>query len=366
MNMKRWILPTLVVCLFVSAAYGQAAKTTTVTFYHTSDLHEHSKPLPQIARFVAEEKKEDSNVLFLDTGDWCNKGDLTPLNTRGEAIVEMMAASKYDAVIAGNHDFSFGAKRLAELVDKYSTPLLAANCEWAEKIKPRNVAPYKILKLDGVTVGIIGTAPPFTGDEKGPSVKILPIARAVLPRIAELTDKVDIIVLMTHIGPPEDRKLARALPRVDVIFGGHHHHRFSKLNYDKPTQTVIQHSGAFGGHLGKVVLTWDGSKIVARKAELIKVTPDMPRDKTVQAVADKYLGKAAEASAGPVPSDRPNGHGSCQTGSGRCRCLSPETACFDGPPAWMSGQIAVTSVHERLVGPAQRDLDKLGPSEGGE
>ncbi len=114
-----------------------------------------------------------------------------------------------------------------------------------------------------------------------------------------LTDKVDIIVLMTHVGPPEDRKLAQALPRVDVIFGGHHHQRFSKLNYDKPTQTVIQHSGAFGGHLGKVVLTWDGAKIVARKAELIKVTPEMPRDKTVQAVADKYLRKAADASPAP-------------------------------------------------------------------
>ena len=121
--------------LSVSNAEGQ--KRVSVTFYHTSDIHEHSAPLPRIAGFVEARRKEDPNVLLVDTGDWFDKGDLTELKTRGEAIVAMLNACKYDALIFGNHDYSFGTPRLAELIDRFSLPIVAANCIWPEDIKPK-------------------------------------------------------------------------------------------------------------------------------------------------------------------------------------------------------------------------------------
>lgn len=291
LRMKQHILSLLVVVIIAAVSIGQVPESVKVTFYHTSDLHEHSKPLPRIASFVAQQKQKDANTLLLDSGDWCNKGDLTPLGTRGEAIVEMMAASGYDAVIPGNHDFSFGAERLGELVDRYSTPLLVANCKWAADTKPKQVASYRIIQLNGVTVGIIGTAPTFVGDEKGPNVTILPIVESVRPVVENLIDKTDILVLMTHVGPPSDEKFAAALPGIDLIFGGHHHKKFSSVNYDAVTDTVIHHSGASGAQIGKVTITWDGEKITARDASLITVDNTMPEDQTVKAIAEKYFSK---------------------------------------------------------------------------
>ena len=288
--------------MFCCAVFAPVrAAETKITFYHTSDLHEHSGNLPRIAEFVDAQRKKEGHIIFLDTGDWCNKGDLTPLNTRGEAIVEMMGACKYDAVIPGNHDYSFGTKRLAELVDKYKIPLRVANCTWLENTKPKCAAPYKIHTFDKVRVAIIGIAT-LNRDQAADKLKKLdPVAQSVKKVLDELAGKADIFVLMTHLGPPEDRKLIKALPRLDIVFGGHHHQRFTKLEYNKTTRTALQHSGCFGNHLGEMVITWDGKQITEHKVRLIKITRDMPASTRVRAVADKYLKKQASVSSRKRP-----------------------------------------------------------------
>jgi 5'-nucleotidase / UDP-sugar diphosphatase len=296
MKMKRWILAMILVCAGGVAACGaEPVKPVTVTFYHTSDMHEHSAPLPRIAQLVSERKKTDPNVLLIDTGDWMNKGDLTPLKTRGEAMAAMMGAARYDAVIPGNHEFTYAAPRLIELVNKYSLPMLSANLKWSKPPKGKLPAPYRIYKLKGVTVGVIGTAPPFAAGATGPSVKILPIVKTIAPIVAEVDKKADIIVLLTHLGPPADEKIIKALPRIDILFGGHHHKKFKSLNYNKTTRTIMQHSGFFGATIGEVVIKWDGKKITERKSKLIKITPKMPNSDAVKAVLDKYAPKKKAA-----------------------------------------------------------------------
>ena len=99
----------LVVPFFAVCAVG-ATNEVIITFYHTSDIHENSENLTRIAQFIQDQKTKNPNVLFLDTGDWFNLGDLTDLDTRGEAISELMGAMMYDAVILGNNDYSFGTK----------------------------------------------------------------------------------------------------------------------------------------------------------------------------------------------------------------------------------------------------------------
>jgi len=299
----RWFFTAFfILTVSLSTSYTEAADTVTVTFYyHTSDLHENSANLPQIDRLVKEQKEKDSNVLFLDCGDRYNKGDLTPLKTRGEAMTAMIQAMSYDAVVPGNHDITFGSKRFLELVDKYSLPVLCANCVWIGDMKPNNVPPYKIFELDGVTVAIIGTAGSLThfgpaGYKNKDADGLLEVrwetsevVESIRSMVNDLDKKADIIVLMTHLGPKEDRKIAQALPRIDLIAGGHTHDYFYTMVFDEKTQTVIQHSGMWGVVVGKIILTWDGEKIVDRKARLIKITPDMPKSTELEAMRKSYL-----------------------------------------------------------------------------
>ena len=300
----RWIFTAFfLLSVSISTYYAEAADTVTVTFYHTSDLHEQSANLPQIARLIRDKKEKDSNVLFLDCGDRFNTGDLEPLKTRGEAMSAMMQAMSYDALILSGHDITFGSKRFLELVDKYSLPLLCANCVWAGNMKPKYVPPYKIYALDGVTVAIIGTAGTilhgaptgYVGKDVDGLLEVHTttsgIVESIRDVVIELQEKADVIVLMTHLGPKADRELARALPRIDLIAGGHTHDTFDTLVFDEQTQTVIQHSGVWGFTVGEVILTWDGKKIVDRKARVIKITPDMPTSAELEAMRNSYLSK---------------------------------------------------------------------------
>ena len=303
-GLMRWIFTAFfLLSVSISTYYAEAADTVTVTFYHTSDLHENSENLPQIARLIRDKKEKDSNVLFLDCGDRFNRGDLAPLKTRGEAMSAMVQAMSYDALILSGHDITFGSKRLLELVDKYSLPLLCANCVWAGNMKPKNVPPYKIYALDGVTVAIIGTAGTilhgaptgYVGKDVDGLLEVRTttsgIVESIRNMVIDLQEKVDIIVLMTHLGLRADRELAQALPRIDLIAGGHEHNTFDTMVFDEQTQTVIQHSGVWGFTVGEVILTWDGKKIVDRKARVIKITPDMPKSAELEAMRKSYLSK---------------------------------------------------------------------------
>ena len=293
--LKRFIImicSVLAVSLLgVSAAEGQ--KRVSVIFYHTTDIHDHSAPLPRIAGFVEARRKEDPNVLLVDTGDWFDGGDLTELKTRGEAVAAMLSACKYDAMIFGNADYIFGAPRLAELIDRFSLPIVAANCVWSADIKPKHAVLYRIFKLEGVTVAIIGTATPFSTQPVDSLLTILPLDESLRDVVAEVKQRADIIVLLTHTGPQTDEKLARELPDVDIIFGGHAHLMYGKLFIAPGTDTVIQHSGCDGLGLGELTITWDGEKIVDRKLRLVWVTDELPESAAVAEIRMEYLSQAA-------------------------------------------------------------------------
>ncbi|HPD15341.1 MAG TPA: metallophosphoesterase [Planctomycetota bacterium] len=286
MTRRAWMrlgLLSLVACLAGATAAGEV----TITFYHTSDLHEHAGPLARIAGFVRQQRAARRNVLFLDTGDWFNKGDLTDLGTRGEAMAALMGAMGYDALIPGNHDYSHGTRRLAELIDRYELPVTATNCTWPDA-PPRRLKPYRTFTLDGVTVALIGTATPNMAGAADRLLQVHPIAPAVGELLPKLEGIANIMVLMTHVGVAEDQGLVGALPRIDLLFGGHDHRRFDKLTLDDKGKAILQHSGSLGDSIGEVVVTWDGQRIVGRQARLVKVTPEMPECPKVAAIQAKY------------------------------------------------------------------------------
>ncbi len=286
-NLRRsGIFPALMTILFASLIVMASAlaetKPVTITFYHTSDVHEFSDKFTRIVKFVSDKKAKGENVLFIDSGDRFDTGDLSPLFTRGEAISEMFGAAHYDAVVPGNHDYVFGAKRLAELNKKYSIPMIVAN--WPSQ----NYPPYSIHTFDGVRVGIIGIATHISNYLYDKEFDRTDTKEAVEKYVKELEGKADIIVLVTHIGRAGDRALAKDVPRLDVILGGHDHAVVAEVIPNNRTGTVLQHSGTEGELLGEVTLTWDGEKISDQKMRHIEITEDMEPSEEMRAIVNKY------------------------------------------------------------------------------
>jgi len=283
------LMPLWTGCRKKAKPSGAPPKRVTITLYHTSDLHETSDPIPRIAQFVKDRKTADANVLLFDTGDWFNKGDLTRLNTRGQAMVAMMGACPYDGVISGNHDYSFGTVRLVELLVKQRIPFLACNCDWPEGMSPPTASTYKVFQLSGVRVGVIGAATTIGNHAQDDFLKIKEIVPSVREILSELQDKADILVLLTHQGGETDHALAAELSELDVILGGHDHGVYHERILEPGPETFLMHSGHHGEVLGELVLTWDGTSIVDRKIRHIPITESMKKDPRVEAVRLDYV-----------------------------------------------------------------------------
>ena len=63
---------------------------------------------------MKESLAKDHDVLLVDSGDYL-RGETPGMLTLGSAIIEIMNTLGYDAVTLGNHEFSYGPDRLAEL-----------------------------------------------------------------------------------------------------------------------------------------------------------------------------------------------------------------------------------------------------------
>lgn len=276
----------VVVSLVVFTAWVFAGST--ITILHTNDLHQSLASLSVMAGYVKAYKAEHSATVFIDAGDWFDRGSSLCRVTRGEAIYGAMATMGYDMWIVGNHDWAYGGARLRELIERHPVPVLGANLGCTDHPLPANVLPFLVKELAGVQVGFFGITIDSYGQnpKQRPYIHVLEAREATAQAIAELqAQKVDLIVAVTHLGfermkhettraCPSDVDLAREFPDIDVIVGGHSHSAIPEARIREvhaETGVIVVQAGASGRHVGRLTLEIDPEtrRIVGFTSELI-------------------------------------------------------------------------------------------------
>ena len=231
--------------------------------------------LDRIATIIKAIRAErGANMLLLDGGDtWTNSW--TSLHTRGQDMVDVMAALKPDGM-TGHWEFTLGDARVKALADTLGFPFLAQNIRDAE-FEDRVFPAQKMFERGGVKVAVIGQAFPFT-----------PIAnpRWMIPkwtfgiREAELQKEVDearaagagVVVLLSHNGFDLDVKVAEVVKGIDVILSGHTHDALPE-----PTRigrTLIVATGSNGKFVSRLDLDVRSGEIKGYRYRLIPVFAD--------------------------------------------------------------------------------------------
>ena len=231
--------------------------------------------LDRLATLIKAIRAERSGkVLLLDGGDtW--QGSYTSLQSRGADMVGVMNALGVDAM-TGHWEFTYGAKRVEELIKQIKFPFLAGNVKeatWGDPV----FQPRAVFDRGGLSIGVIGQAFPYT-----------PIAnpRYMIPdwsfgieeeklaaNVAALrAEGVDLIVLLSHNGFDVDRKLAGRVKGIDVILTGHTHDALPE-----PVvvgNTLLVAAGSHGKFLARLDLDVSGKRIVNYSFRLIPVLAD--------------------------------------------------------------------------------------------
>ena len=100
------------------------------------------------------------------------------------------------------------------------------------------------------------------------------------------------MVAVTHQDMPADEQMAREVPGIHLVIGGHEHDPLENVVGD----TLITKAGADGVFVVRIDLqaTRDG-KVLARQHRFIPITPELPEDPAMAALVARYQGRLSEA-----------------------------------------------------------------------
>ncbi|MBO1089245.1 bifunctional metallophosphatase/5'-nucleotidase [Enterococcus hirae] len=271
-----------------------------IVLLHTNDLHSHLENWPKIRRFIEQkkrenEKKENTTTITVDLGDFVDRWHPLSEATDGQANVELMNNVGYDAVTIGNNEGVGNAKdQLNHLYDQANFDILLDNLFDKHLLQPPKWAKkYKIIETPQQTkIGLLAlTAPfPLTYSPNGWDIRN---PYDILPELVEeLRPKVDILVLMSHLGIQDDRQIAQELPSIDVILGSHTHHLL--INGQIVNGVQLAAAGKYGQYVGEVHLTVDEHKNIIQKSARAIPTETMTTFIEDEQESQDYLTKGHE------------------------------------------------------------------------
>jgi sulfur-oxidizing protein SoxB len=294
-----------------------------LTILQLNDLHGYLEPHPEAFRargrfryrtcgglariatlFKRVRAERRGEVLALDNGDTFH-GTFVAGHAQGEAMLPLMNALAFDAMTL-HWEFAYGPAQVRKLAAGLTYPALAINLY--DKVTDRLVfAPSCVIERGGLRVGIIGIASNIVDKSMPPAYSEgvrFTLGNTELPGHIERlrrVDKVDLVVVLSHLGFAQDARLAADVAGIDALISGHTHNRLYQPVW--VGRTPIIQSGCHGSFVGCLGLTVDGGRVIDVRHALLcvdeQVEPDGEMARRVEEVVaphraflDQVVGRA--------------------------------------------------------------------------
>ena len=234
-------------------------------------------------------KECEGAVIALDNGDTFH-GTFHAVNSQGEALIAPINLLGLDAWTV-HWDFAYGVERLNDLAKRLNHPLLAINC-YHKETGALAYKPCTVIERGGIKVGVIGIAATIidkTMPEHFSHGLRYTLGNEELPghiRALREQDGVDLVVVLSHLGFPQDVKLATEGPGIDVLLSGHTHNRLSEPF--KVNNTTIIQSGCHGSFVGRLDIERSSEGTTVRH-QLIEVGESVTEDQKMRRVVDTVI-----------------------------------------------------------------------------
>lgn len=244
----------------------------------------------RIAALFNEARAENpEGVLALDNGDTFH-GTYPVVQSRGEVLVPILNALALDGMTA-HWDFAYGPAHLETLAAKLTFPLLAANCARAGAAEV-SFPPFRVMERAGVRIGVIGLA--ALVDKMMPESfsdgLLFSLGRDELPELIgrlRRDERCELIVVLSHLGFPQDIQLASEVGGIDVLLSGHTHNRLCRPVVINGA-AIIQ-SGCHGSFCGRLDLEIDGGRVSGCRHRLIAVKDSIAPDPCVRELVEAAM-----------------------------------------------------------------------------
>jgi len=280
-------------------------------------------------------------VLTLDAGDYSMGTAFGAATRETGGELRLLAHMGFDATTFGNHEFDLGPDGLARSIG------VAAKAGRIPAVLPSNtdlgagdprlvglqrlakegvIRKHVVIARGGLRFGLIG----LLGEEASHYTGGTKFAGAVetateLVRVLREQEKVDVVICLSHGGvvkgrdgrfsDGDDVRLAREVPGIDVVIGGHSHTELHEVVL-VDGRPVVQ-TGKEGANLGELVLAVGHGKVMVESYRLHPMDDTVAGDratadeieklkKNVTAAVFASRGYAVDQPLAIVPQDLPN------------------------------------------------------------
>jgi len=303
----KFIFAVAMLALIVPRSHAYTkGKTYKFTILHTNDHHGRfwankdgeyglAPRATLIKEIKAEIEKDGGNVLLLDAGD-VNTGVPQSDLLDAEPDFKGMAAIGYDVMAIGNHEFDKPLKTIFKQQKQWAKfPFISANIYQGKKrVFPSHISK----KLNDLNVTIFGLTtedtPKKSRPENSKGLTFKPAVEEAKTLVPTLRPKTDVLIALTHIGhypdekngadAPGDVTLARSVPGIDLIVGGHTQKPL--FEPDIQNNTIIVQAYEWGKYVGRVDLEFLDGKVTLKSYKLIPVNL---KDSPVKIKADEKI-----------------------------------------------------------------------------
>jgi 2',3'-cyclic-nucleotide 2'-phosphodiesterase (5'-nucleotidase family) len=343
-TLRMAVIAVMLILASFPLAGSSSPKRVYIVVLGTTDLHGNLFPvdyytdkadnrgLAEIGTLIKQFRKENQNVLLIDSGDTIQG---TPLeyyhnkknNQPPDPMMLAMNALHYDAMTVGNHEYNFGLQVLEKARSEAEFPWLSANT-YNKGTNQTHYKPYIIKEIAGVRIGVLGlTTPGIPNWENAPNYAGLEFHEPLIEAkkwvpLLRRKERADVVVIAMHMGLEQDLRtgeinpgqvtnenqaiaIAKQVPGIDLIFMGHTHR-------DVPSVLIngvqLIQANYWGRHLARVDLYLENAgprwRVLARVARTIavddRVAPDQellkigePYDRETQAWLSRPIGESA-------------------------------------------------------------------------
>lgn len=237
-----------------------------------NDMHAQIEVFPQLAALADSLRTIDPSLLIFSAGD--NRTG-NPINDKyilpAYPMVALMNQVGFNGSTLGNHEFDVHS--LKRLIGLSNFRYICANA-FPSDSSGIKLVPTQVFDVEGLKVGVIGCIQlspagiPSTHPDNLEGISFKP-AEEVIPQYESLSKECDVTILLSHLGYPDDIKMAEKFPWLDLIIGGHTH---TQLKGDEVKNGVLITQNRNKLHrVTYITLTVEDGKVVDKKAEYIDV-----------------------------------------------------------------------------------------------
>lgn len=290
-----------------------------LVIHHSNDLHANLDGSAQLVESTHnfKEKYSDCDTLILSGGDNFAGGD----EKKNDLTLDILQNKiQTNASAVGNHELDAMLDSLIKNAKIHKTKFVATNVEFDSNSEARDCIERScVIEQNGNKYGLIGAMPldfkTCTKKAAQEGVEVMDYddtIETLQKEINKLREQgINKIILLSHTGYENDKKMAQDLDGVDIIVGGHSHsvvggavHGENVLKSKSNEPVIIVQAGENGKYYGILDVEFDSKGVLAKISHQLvelfsKKSPNIEYIKSQKLGVSPTIGSIKEIEAMP-------------------------------------------------------------------